>query len=164
MGSLNDLVEMLTRMGIEPAKGEARNPQGRFTEHRVIERTAAAELSASSGDSDLSAFGVGTADPSSSFVNGIALGDKVVLLFSDDQKRVSVRLSEGANDLEKGRLSINSPLGRAIIGAEEGDEVEMSLENGRQRKLLIESVEKSSQAAGVPAASENVGSEAPTVA
>jgi hypothetical protein len=75
-------------------------------------------------------------------VNGIGLGDKVVLVFADDQKRVSVRISESGNDVEKGRLSVASPLGRAILGAEEGDEVELSLENGRQRKVLIESVEK----------------------
>ena len=74
---------------------------------------------------------------------GIAIGDKVVLLFSDDQKRISARLTEGSNDLAKGRLSVASPLGQAILGAEEGDEVELPLENGRQRKALIESIEKS---------------------
>jgi transcription elongation GreA/GreB family factor len=56
---------------------------------------------------------------------GIGFGDKVVLVFSDDRKRISARLSEGGNDLEKGRLAIGSPLGRAILGAEEGDEVEL---------------------------------------
>ena len=80
--------------------------------------------------------------PLAPVATGIALGDKVVLLYSDDQKRISVRLTEGINDLDKGRLSITSPLGKAILGAEEGDEVELPLENGRQRKVLIESVEK----------------------
>src|SRR5262249_52634452 len=74
---------------------------------------------------------------------GIGLGDKVVLVFADDHKRISARLSDGANDLEKGRLSVSSPLGKAILGAEEGDEVDLPLENGRQRKVLIENVEKS---------------------
>jgi len=55
---------------------------------------------------------------------------------------LSARLSEGGNDLQKGRLAIGSPLGKAILGAEEGDEVELPLENGRRRKVLIESVEK----------------------
>lgn len=63
-------------------------------------------------------------------------------MFSDDNKRISGRLSEGAHDPEKGRLAIGSPLGRAILGAEEGDEVELVLENGRQRKVMIETVEK----------------------
>ena len=73
---------------------------------------------------------------------GIGLGDKVVLLFSDNRKRMSARLVEGANDLEKGRLSVTSPLGLAILGAEEGDEIELPLANGAPRKLLIETVEK----------------------
>jgi hypothetical protein len=65
---------------------------------------------------------------------GIGLGDKVVLVLADDQKRLSVRVSEGGNDLEKGRLSASSPLRRATFGLEEGDEAELSLENGRQRR------------------------------
>ena len=41
-GVMNDLFETLTRMGIEPlAKGETSHPQRRFTEHRIIEPTAA---------------------------------------------------------------------------------------------------------------------------
>jgi transcription elongation GreA/GreB family factor len=75
---------------------------------------------------------------------GIAVGDRVVLLFSDDQKRISVRLTDEGNDLEKGRLSVSSPLGVAIVRAEEGGEVELFLEDGRQRKVLIESVARSS--------------------
>jgi transcription elongation GreA/GreB family factor len=66
------------------------------------------------------------------------------LLFSDDQKRISVRLTDEGNDLEKGRLSVSSPLGVAIVRAEEGGEVELFLEDGRQRKVLIESVARSS--------------------
>ena len=74
---------------------------------------------------------------------GISVGDKVVLVFSDNQKRISARVSDGSNDLEKGQLAVGSPLGRAIVGADEGDEVELQFENGRQRKVLIESVTKS---------------------
>jgi transcription elongation GreA/GreB family factor len=67
---------------------------------------------------------------------------KVVLLFADDKRRVSVRLTDAANDLEKGLLSITSPLGRALQGAEEGDEIEFQLDDGRQRKVLTEGVEE----------------------
>jgi transcription elongation GreA/GreB family factor len=87
----------------------------------------------------------------------VAVGDKVVLLFSDDNKRISARLSEGTNDLEKGQLSVSSPLGQAILGAEEGDEVELPLENGRQRKVLIESVEKHPVSAPHIAEAETAG-------
>jgi transcription elongation GreA/GreB family factor len=95
------------------------------------------------------------AQESASDTAGIELGDKVVLVFADDQKRLSVRLSESGNDPEKGRLSASSPLGKAILGAEEGDEVELPLENGRQRKVLIERVEKGAPLASVSADSAN---------
>ena len=72
-----------------------------------------------------------------------------MLLFSDDQKRISARLTEKGNDLEKGQLSVSSPLGSAIMGAEEGDEVDLSFENGRKRKVLVESVSKGSVSGGV---------------
>jgi hypothetical protein len=35
---------------------------------------------------------------------GVGLGDKVVLIFGDDQKRVSVRLSEAGHDLDSGTI------------------------------------------------------------
>jgi transcription elongation GreA/GreB family factor len=95
------------------------------------------------------------AQESASPAVGIGLGDKVVLIFADDQKRISVRVSEGGNDLEKGRLSASSPLGRAILGAEEGDEVELPLEDGRQRKVLIEGVEKAAPLTSVSADKAN---------
>ena len=140
---MNDLFDMLTRMGIEPlAKGETSHPHRRFTEHRIIEPTAA-EPPVMTELTGIDLSGVQEGDIALAPVaTGIALGDKVVLLYSDDQKRISVRLTDGINDLDKGRLSITSPLGKTILGAEEGDEVELPLENGRQRKVLIESVEK----------------------
>jgi very-short-patch-repair endonuclease len=143
-GVVNDLVEMLTRMGIQPiSKDEAVRPQRRFTEHRIVEPVSPqTRPQRDVAGIDLSGMDVEDSQVSASAPGGITLGDKVVLVFADDQKRVSVRISNGANDLEKGRLSPSSPLGKAILGAEEGDEVELSLENGRQRKVLIESVEK----------------------
>ncbi|MFZ3351461.1 MAG: AAA domain-containing protein [Xanthobacteraceae bacterium] len=143
-GVVNDLVEMLTRMGIQPiGKDEAARPQHRFTEHRIVEHVSP-QTPPQPDVVGIALSGVGAEDTEvfASAPGGIALGDKVVLVFADDQKRVSVRMSDGADDLEKGRLSPSSPLGKAILDAEEGDEVELSLENGRQRKILIESVEK----------------------
>jgi hypothetical protein len=139
-------------MGIEPVGRHAVGPEQRYTEHRTVELPgpmsdplALTEISKSS----LTLSGPQASNSAEARVLGIAIGDKVVLLFSDDQKRISARLTDGGNDLEKGRLSVSSPLGSAIIGAEEGDEVELSLENGRQRKVLIESVNKGSVSVGV---------------
>ncbi len=156
-GIVNDLVEMLTRMGIQPiGKDDTARPQRRFTEHRIVEPVSAqAGPQPDSDGIDLSGVAVEGAHESASAPAGIGLGDKVVLIFSDDQKRISVRLSESSNDLEKGRLSGSSPLGKALLGAEEGDEVELPLENGRQRKVLIESVEKGEPLASVSADAAN---------
>ena len=143
-GVLNELVEMLTRMGIEPVgKSETSWPERQFTEHRTI-KPVAAEQPSSGEVSGIDLDGLAAmAGEATLAATGIGPGDKVVLVFADDHKRISARLTEGDNDLEKGRLSVSSPLGKSILGAEEGDEVELPLENGRQRKVLIETVEKS---------------------
>jgi hypothetical protein len=165
-GVLNDLIEMLTRMGIQPiGKDEAARPQRRFTEHRIVEPVSPqAPVQADIVGIGLSALSVEGAEESGANGAGIGLGDKVVLVFADDQKRISVRVSEGANDPEKGRLSATSPLGKAILGAEEGDEVELPLENGRQRKVLVETVEKAVPPAFVPADAVNGRGKAAAVA
>ncbi len=137
---INDLCEILSRLGIEPiAQGSVGNMKHRFTEHRTVQSSAgpsAGTMASVSGEEYLS-----DVRPTIANETKICVGDKVVLVFSDDQKRLSVRLVDGANDLEKGRLSGESPLGQAVLAAEEGDEIELLLENGTQRKVLIESVE-----------------------
>src|SRR5262249_42590027 len=118
-------------------------PGRRFTDHRTIAPTPADQWPRPQEVPGIHVNGVEvTAEELIPAAVGIGLGDKVVLVFSDDHKRISARLSDGTNDLEKGRLSVGSPLGKAILGAEEGDEVELTLENGRQRKVLIESVDR----------------------
>ena len=77
--------------------------------------------------------------------DGVAIGDRIILFFSDDQRRISLRLTDAAHDLEKGLLSSTSPLGEAVQGVEEGDEIEFDQEDGRRRKALIESVDKGVQ-------------------
>jgi transcription elongation GreA/GreB family factor len=81
--------------------------------------------------------------------DGVAIGDKIVLLFGDDQGRISLRLTEATHDLEKGLLSSTSALGKAINGAEEGDEIEFEQDDGRRRKALIESVDKGLRDVGI---------------
>jgi very-short-patch-repair endonuclease len=155
-GVLNELVEMLTRMGIEPVgKSETSRPERQFTEHRTI-KPVAAEQPSSAEVSGIDLDGLAAiARESALAAPAIGLGDKVVLVFADDHKRISARLIEGANDLEKGRLSVSSPLGKSILGAEEGDEVDLPLENGKHRKVLIESVEKSLIAVALSEGIEN---------
>ena len=141
---IGDLFETLSRLGIEPMpKGESARPSGRFTEHRIIgaaedgspSHQAASRLPQKQPQLDDPDGHVGLQD-------GVVVGDKVVLLFGDDQRRISLRLTEGTHDLEKGLLSSTSAIGKAVNGAEEGDEIEFEQEDGRQRKALIENVDK----------------------
>jgi very-short-patch-repair endonuclease len=153
-GVMNDLFAILTRLGIEPIPAHRSDKVLRlFTEHRVAHPRATGEepliipevplhdVTVSGPVAETSNGGLQVALSADS-IPAIALGDKVVLVFSDDQKRISARLIEGANDLEKGRLSVSSPLGVAVLDAEEGDEIELPLANGMSRKLLVEAVEK----------------------
>ena len=144
-----DLVEMLSRMGIEPVgQSSTATPAHRYTAHRTAElaRPAKELPSLDVGAIALEAAHGAPAESTDRF--GIQVGDKVVILYSDDSRRISVRLTEGANNLEKGQLAIASPLGQAVLGAEEGDEVDIQFDDGRRRKALIETVEKLSSSRG----------------
>ena len=59
-------------------------------------------------------------------------------------------------------LSTSSPLGRAVLGAEEGDEIEFQLDDGRQRKASVENVQKSFVGAAVPRQADGDAATAPT--
>ena len=52
---------------------------------------------------------------------------------------------------------MSTPLGGAVLGAEEGDEIVFRLDDGRERKALIENVAK-----GAPISGATTGN-APTV-
>jgi very-short-patch-repair endonuclease len=131
---IGDLFETLSRLGIEPMpKGESARPSGRFTEHRIV-GTAEDGSPSHQAASSLPQKQPQLDDPDchAGLRDGVAVGDKVVLLFGDDQRRISLRLTEGTHGLEKGLLSSTSALGKAINGAEEGDEIEFEQEDGRE--------------------------------
>ena len=73
-------------------------------------------------------------------------GDKVVFgatvtLADEDDKKVKYQLvGQVEADARDGRISFNSPLGRALIGRQVGDEVEVSTPSG-ERYYLIKKVE-----------------------
>jgi transcription elongation GreA/GreB family factor/very-short-patch-repair endonuclease len=151
----SELFDTLSRLGIEPLGDvDISGPPHRYTEHRVIRPAADANAAgtATSVDEPIAVDGAkdeqGDRDIKSA--GGIGIGDKVVILFADEQRRVSARLTESATDLDKGLLSVASPLGKSVYGADEGDEIEFHLDDGRQRKALIESVERAVRAGGAP--------------
>ncbi len=73
-------------------------------------------------------------------------GDKVVFgatvrLLDEDDKPVTYQIvGEVEADAKSGRISFNSPLGRALIGRLKGEEVEVVTPSG-DRSYLIEAVE-----------------------
>ena len=73
-------------------------------------------------------------------------GDKVVFgatvtLVDEDEKKIRYQLvGQVEADARDGRISFNSPLGRALIGRQVGDEVEVSTPSG-DRYYQIDKVE-----------------------
>ena len=73
-------------------------------------------------------------------------GDKVVFgatvsLVDEDEKKIRYQLvGQTEADAKVGRISYNSPLGRALIGRQVGDEVEVTTPSG-DRYFEIEAIE-----------------------
>ena len=73
-------------------------------------------------------------------------GDKIVFgatvtLLDDDDKPVRYQIvGETEADAKVGRISFNSPLGRALIGRRKGDEVEVTVPSG-DRYYLVDKIE-----------------------
>ncbi len=64
---------------------------------------------------------------------------KVVLENIDTGESVEYKLvGPDESDIEKGRISVSSPLGRAIIGKKEGDEIILQAPGGKRSYELIE--------------------------
>lgn len=69
-------------------------------------------------------------DPSTLSGNKVVFGATVTLV-DEDKKKVTYQLvGQVEADAKDGRISYNSPLGRALIGREVGDEVEVSTPSG----------------------------------
>jgi transcription elongation factor GreA len=79
-------------------------------------------------------------DPSTLSGNKVVFGATVTLV-DEDEKKVKYQLvGQVEADAKDGRISYNSPLGRALIGREVGDEVEVSTPSG-DRYYEIKKVE-----------------------
>jgi transcription elongation factor GreA len=66
-------------------------------------------------------------------------GSKVVLENIETGEDVSYQLvGPDESDIEKGRISVSSPLGRAIIGRKPGDELTLEVPGGKRSYELIE--------------------------
>ena len=125
-GVMADLFAVLERDGIAPVLGEeGATVAARIVEHRVIAVPPAAAEAASTAP-----------EPRA---ERIGVGDRVALLFAD-RRRLTLRLTESADDHAGGLLSIATPLGEAVARAEEGDEIEVPQDGGEPARVLVEAV------------------------
>ena len=79
-------------------------------------------------------------DPTTLSGDKVVFGATVHLLDEDDKKVVYQIVGQTEADARRGRISYNSPLGRALIGRPIGDEVEVTTPSG-DRYYTIEAVQ-----------------------
>jgi transcription elongation factor GreA len=71
-------------------------------------------------------------DPSTLSGDKVVFGATVTLLDEDDKKVRYQLVGQEEADAKVGRISYNSPLGRALIGRQKGDEVEVTTPSGER--------------------------------
>jgi transcription elongation factor GreA len=65
--------------------------------------------------------------------NTIELGEDVVLINKSTNQRLEIKLVHGNEaDPSEGKISIDSPIGKAIVGKKYGQDVTIELPNGKQ--------------------------------
>ncbi|REJ78882.1 MAG: transcription elongation factor GreA [Acidobacteria bacterium] len=71
----------------------------------------------------------------------VAYGSKVVLYDLDRETEIEYRLvSSEESDPDKGRISTSSPIGQALMGKEEGDEIHVKTPKGTRNFEIAELV------------------------
>ena len=138
-GVIGDLVSVLSTLGIEPTpSGETASTHTawRYVEHKVV-----TDPKAVNGGIDASVPPKGS-EGTEIDTPGVSQGDRVIICYSESGRRLSFELTDDSTDLEKGKVSVTSPLGQAVLGAEEGEEIEFLLDDGACRRALIELVER----------------------
>jgi len=77
-------------------------------------------------------------DPSSMTTDKIVFGAKVELIDAETEKSVSYQIvGEDEADLAQGKISITSPIARALIGKEEGDEALVRAPGGEREYEIV---------------------------
>lgn len=110
----------------ENAEFEAAKERQAFLEGRI------AELSYKLNNADV-------IDPSSLPRDRAVFASTVLLENVDTAENVEYQLvGPDESDIEKGRISVSSPLGRAILGKKPGDEIVLAAPGGKRCYELIE--------------------------
>ena len=79
-------------------------------------------------------------DPTTLSGDKVVFGATVTVLDEDDKPHRYQIVGQAESDARVGRISYDSPLGRALIGRQVGDEVEVTVPSG-DRCYLIEKIE-----------------------
>ena len=79
-------------------------------------------------------------DPSTLTGDRVVFGATVTVLDEDDKPQKYQIVGQTEADAKNGRISYDSPLGRALIGKQVGEEVEVTVPSG-DRFYLVEKVE-----------------------
>jgi len=79
-------------------------------------------------------------DPASLSGDRIIFGATVTVLDDDEKPNRYQIVGQTEADVKKGRISYNSPLGKALIGRKVGDEVEVTVPSG-DRFYLVKKIE-----------------------
>ena len=96
--------------------------------HAAKERQGQIEATIADLDDQLSRAMV--IDPSTLSGKKVVFGATVTLLDEDEKKIKYQLVGQSEADAKEGKISYNSPLGRALIGREVGDEVEVTTPSG----------------------------------
>ena len=106
--------------------------------HAAKERQGQVEASISDIEDKLSRAQV--IDPRDLSGDKVVFGATVTLLDEDDKPIKYQIVGQTEADAKQGRISYDSPLGRALIGRQVGDEVEVTVPSG-DRFYLVEKIE-----------------------
>jgi len=106
--------------------------------HAAKERQGQVEASIADIEDKLSRAQV--IDPTTLSGSKVVFGATVSLLDEDDQPVRYQIVGQAEADAKSGRISYSSPLGRALIGREVGDEVEVTVPAG-DKFYMIEKIE-----------------------
>ena len=106
--------------------------------HSAKERQG--QVEASIGDLEDRVSRAQIIDPTSLSGDRIVFGATVTLLDDDDKKVRYQIVGKTEADAKVGRISYNSPLGRALIGRRVGDEIEVTVPSG-DRFYVVKKIE-----------------------
>lgn len=92
--------------------------------------------------SDLFSVPISSSNAESFPVRGVAVGDTVRVRYLDgDGKVLLLTISKAKSDISSGVINFEAPIAKALLGAEEGDEVEV-LNGPYVRPAVIEEIKK----------------------